>query len=114
MSEDKKKLVDRIEEEDRVVLHEDWLELVALNNAVSAMRAEVAKLQSDIMNYQTQIQTYTDRGTKMDSDHKDFLKTLKDKYEIPEDHNIDSKTGKVYPPDVPLPQSEVPLISRRG
>lgn len=111
-SEDK--VVEQIDDQDRVELHEDWLELVALNNAVSALKAEVAKLQSDILNYQTQVKQYTDRGIKMDADHKEHLDELKKKYKIPEDYNIDSKTGRVYPPDIPLPQSNIPMISRRG
>lgn len=108
------KVAEQIEESDRVKLHELWLEMVALNNAVSAMQAEVGKLQAEISSHHQVIKQYTEKGVKMDVENQQAVEAVKKKYNIPEDYKIDSKTGKIYPPDAPLPQSDTPLITRRG
>lgn len=102
--------VPKITEEERAQLAELWNDVRASNNAHKAMLIEAQRLDAEKRVAEAEAKTHALVGQQLNLQLQQKIQTLFQKYNIPDQYTIDSKTGIVSPPknDQP-PQADAEL-----
>lgn len=95
---EEKKVPEKIEELDRARLSEVRNEIVAVQNALTALETKQLQLDAEKRNAELQAQLQLMNGQQLEKQLEKQLQEIYSKYGIPTDYSVNAKTGDVTAP----------------
>jgi len=96
-----KQIPAKIPDEDRGPLNEVWMEMLAMQNSLVALEAQIGQYKALIDHAGTRIAITKQQGMEMQRQFDATVVALKERLGIPAHWIIDTKSGAVAPPQQP-------------